>query len=402
MRVLVLTQHFEPEENAPAFRWSWLVDAFADRGVTVDVVTAAWAKDAADSRGVHGRVTVHRVRNVLKGAGLARRLVNEFAVAAKSLAEVLRLPRPDVVIVTAPPVGAMLWAGPLATVLRRPLVLEVRDAWPEILKEWRTWSDYGSGPRPHWLRDALVRSTTAVLHPMLSHARGRADMVVTTTQSYAEHLRASGLDNVLCIRNGARTQPPAHRRDFDGVLRVLYMGNVGRAQLLATAIRAAAHVRASGGDMVLRIVGHGAHLTAVRNLASRLQAPVEFHAPISRSEVRSQYDWADSVLVMLRAWEPMRWTVPSKLYEVIRARKHVSASVFGEAAELVAASGAGDVVPPEDATALATLWMGLADDPERLRPTGDVAEVEAISETETLAATYVEALKALAREADSA
>lgn len=393
MRVLVLTQHFEPEENAPAFRWSWLVDAFADRGVVVDVVTAAWARDAADSRGVHGRVTVHRVRNVLKGAGLARRLVNEVAVAAKSLVRVLRLPRPDVVIVTAPPVGAMLWAGPLATLLRRPLVLEVRDAWPELFDEWRTWSDYGAGPKPHPARDLLVGVATATLRPLLHRARRSADLLVTTTESYAAHLRGLGARRVRCIRNAAPPLAPITRHEFDGTLRVLYLGNVGRAQLLATAVRAAARVRDAGGSMVLRIVGHGAHLTAVRNLAERLDAPVEFARNVPRSEVHGQYAWADTVLVLLRDWAAMQLTVPSKLYEVLGTGIHVSAAVEGESAALVEAARAGDVVAPERPDALAELWLSLLREPARLVP--EPTRTLEVPAMDALADHYLEGLREL-------
>jgi glycosyltransferase involved in cell wall biosynthesis len=60
------------------------------------------------------------------------------------------------------------------------------------------------------------------------------------------------------------------------------------------------------------------------------------------------------------------WTVPSKLYEAMVAGRHVSASLFGEAAYVVREADAGDVVPPEDPGALADLWEALAADRTRL------------------------------------
>ena len=63
----------------------------------------------------------------------------------------------------------------------------------------------------------------------------------------------------------------------------------------------------------------------------------------------------------MRAWKPLEWTVPSKLYEVMATSKHVSAMVAGEAAEVAVAGSAGFVVDPGDADALARQWMQLAE-----------------------------------------
>lgn len=401
MRVLVVTQHFAPEQNAPSFRWSWLTKGLTDRNVTVDVLTAAWDPDATSAQ-ESPSLRVHRVQNVFRGTGLAPRLLNELIVARRSIMLALRLPRPDVVIVTAPPLGAMLYARPLAWLLRRPLVLDLRDAWPELLDEWRTWSDYGNGPSPHLLRDAATAAAIAVFRPMMLAVRRSADLVVTTTRTYAEWLRAQGARQVIHIRNSTGATPRVPHRDFDGQLRVLYIGNVGRAQLLATAVRAAATVKQAGGNMVLRIVGQGAHLVALQRLAEQLDAPVEFLAKVPHSEVARHYRWADSLLLMLRNWSAMSMTVPSKLYEMIATGKHISASVAGESAAIVRDTGAGDVVHPQDPDALAALWLALLEEPARLRREHTSDWVAEHVNPMQLSGSYLDALKALLRRSKAA
>lgn len=399
MRVLVVTQHFRPEQNAPSFRWTWLTDGFVASGATVEVLTAAWGTSEPTTE-VNHQVTVHRVRNIFKGNGLAPRLLNELAVAFKSIYHATRLTRPDVVIVTSPPLGAMLYARPLSWLLKRPVVLDIRDAWPELLAEWRSWSDYGNGPKPRFLRDVLTGMSVKVLAPLMRAARRSAGLVVTTSESYADDLRRRGLGNVICVRNASRALAPIPPREFDGRLRVLYLGNVGRAQLLATAVRAAARVRAAGHDMVLRIVGQGAHLESIQRLAARIDAPVEFIPKVPHIEVRAQYEWADSVLVILRAWPAMSMTVPSKLYEVIRTGRHITASLAGEAAEIVRETDAGDVVPPEDPAALAALWSRFFDDPAPLFRARDDRWVRQETSLIPLAEQYLEAVSRLVDEQD--
>lgn len=395
MRVLVMTQHFAPEENAPAFRWSWLAEEFHRLGIQVDVVTSAWQDKPTSERAPGGKLNIHRVRNVLSGTGLGSRLINELLVALKSVMRATQLQRPDVVIVTAPPLGAMLYARPLAWLLRCPLALEVRDVWPELLDEWPTWSDYGNGPKPNFARDLGVRCLTFLMKPWLIKARRRATLVVTTTESFAQYLQDKGHPNVICVRNAAKDVPRLAPREFDGTLRVLYMGNVGRSQMLATAVRAAKLVEDAGGSIRLRIVGHGAHLTALQRLVEQLGAPVEFLPNVPHSQVTEQYEWADSLLVMLRDWDAMAMTVPSKLYELLRTGRHVTASVCGEAKDLVEQSNTGDVVPPQDPEALAQLWLDLIASPDRLRTTPDLPAAVTAAEPRILGERYATVLQSL-------
>ena len=395
MRVLVMTQHFASEENAPAFRWSWLVEEFQRLGVHMDVITSAWQEKATSERTPGGKLNIHRVRNVLSGTGLGNRLINELLVAVKSVVKATRLQRSDAVIVTAPPLGAMLYARPLAWMLRCPLVLEVRDVWPELLDEWPTWSDYGNGPKPSFVRDLGIRCATFLMKPLLLKARRRAKLVVTTTESFAQYLRDRGHHNVICVRNAAKDVPRLAPREFDGTLRVLYMGNVGRSQMLATAVRAAKLVEDAGGSIRLRIVGHGAHLVALQRMAEQLKAPVEFLPNVPHSEVAEQYAWADSLLVMLRDWDEMAMTVPSKLYELLHTGRHVTASVCGEAQVLVEQSNAGDVVPPQDPEALAQLWLDLLATPDRLHTTADLPDVVSAAKPRILGERYFAVLQSL-------
>ncbi|HJE52050.1 MAG TPA: glycosyltransferase family 4 protein [Tessaracoccus flavescens] len=388
---MLVTQHFAPEHNPPSFRWGWLTRSFAEQGVTVDVLTAAQSR--VNDAPWPTSVRVHRLRNILRGRGLATRLLNELMLAFKFVATALRLPRPDVVIVTAPPLGAMLYAKPLAALLRRPLVLEVRDAWPELLDEWPTWSDYGNGPTPRRLRDAAAQATIRVIRPWMLAARKSASLVVCTSRTYGKHLEQEGVRKVLVIPNRSATSVRFPPREFDGTLRILYLGKVGRAQLLATAVRAAAMVKEQGGSIVLRLVGGGAHLVALQRLADQLDAPVEFLTRVPLDQVPEHYEWADSLLVILRDWEAMSMTVPSKLLEMIGTDKHISASVTGEPARLVRESGAGDVVEPQSAEALAELWLRLIREPEHLRRNPADEWLGKLRDQQTLGALYVEALR---------
>lgn len=407
MRILLLTQHFPPDPGPQSRRWGMLATQFAARGHTVDVVVPRWESPAAAQPWTPPPgITVHPVRSFVKGIRLQRRIVNEALTAIGSAITGWRVartePRVDVVMGTVPALGALPMALLIGRGNRIPVIAEVRDAWPDILHQWREWGDTGTSEEGG-ARRPLVGLAMATLVPVICRVytdlERAADQVVTTTDSLASIFRARGIA-AAPVRNTSfglvpgRLPETADRRD--GTLRILYLGNVGRAQHLATAVRAAQLAQQRGVPVRLRIVGDGAESTAMRTFNERLGHPAEVVPRIDAADVAGQYEWADSILVCLRDWPGMDWTVPSKLYEALQSGRHVSASLRGETARIITEAGAGDVVPPEDPEALADLWAGLARDRSRLRVgTGGVDWVAHHVDAAALATRYLELVRAV-------
>jgi glycosyltransferase involved in cell wall biosynthesis len=314
---------------------------------------------------------VHRVAFKEYAAGLGSRLTDQIVSAADSARVAVtrfRTQRPDVVIATAPAIPT-LGSGALASLLLQvPLITEMRDAWPDLLTVADQWDDavaavpsrFSSLVRPRLVRAASMATSTL---------QRRSHAVVTTTEAFAEALRDRGVRRVHVIRNGANPVPgySVHRRRSpDGELRVLYLGTVGRAQGLGTAVLAARLAHRAGAQVHLRIVGAGAEFDAVAGMASRSDMPIEVLGPVSKEQVAEHYAWADSALVALRPWPALSLAVPSKLYEAMSLGIHITAALEGEAARIVTETGAGIIVAPGDAQALADAWTALAVDPSGL------------------------------------
>jgi hypothetical protein len=288
--------------------------------------------------------------------------------------------RSDVLVVTAPSLP-MLGAGYAIARLRRiPLVVEMRDAWPDLARDAR-----------------LVQGNVKSLaERVVEFVQRRADLVVTVTEGFAETLRARGLKNVATISNGVMLEalpvlePPAlHRPVFEA----LYLGNHGKSQRLEVAIQASALV---GDSMHLHMVGHGVQRPALERLARELNAPVTFHDSLHGQEVMDRYASADTCVVSLRDdWKSFETTVPSKTYEVLAVGRHVTAIVRGEAARIVEEAGAGDIVPSSP-QAVAGLWKSLAQDRGKLVRSGDSRQwVKENADFPLLAAQYMDLIQGL-------
>lgn len=337
-------------------------------------------------------MTLHEVRALVKGTGLKRRLANEMVILLQSAWVGLRTPRPDVVITTVPSLSTLPLGWALSRVRRVPMVLELRDAWPHLLSEIETWNDDGTTGVPRLQKHGALGPMVARVMWLLERD---AVATVVTTEALKKDLEARGQRAVAVARNANRQRfqvPPVdvERRG----LRVLYLGSFGRAQKLSTAVRAARMAADMGVDIQLRLVGSGVHEEPLRRLAQRLDAPVEFDHRVPNSQVGALYEWADTVLVILRDWQGMELTVPSKLYEVMATGRHVSASIAGETAWIVSASGCGDVALPDNPEALARLWAGLAEDKSRLQVEGKgLAWLEANNELDAQAKALLRAVE---------
>ena len=396
MRILLLTHYWAPEVGAPQRRWNRLAEALISRGHELAVLAPAphypggrllpggGAHVAGSIRRDVTGAMVHRTIFRPYGNAVCGRGVDQMVTAADSVrlgvARFRGGNRPDVILGSVPGLPTLPAALAVGRVLHRPVVVELRDAWPDLLLSAGQWSEPAACPsavaqaRRVCGMNVVSRGTRSLLPPLITRLEQEAAAVVTTTDSFARVLRSRGVRHVVTVRNTGATVPMertgAGRHRPNGTLNVLYLGTVGRAQGLGFAVRAAHIAQRDGTPVVLRIVGDGAQLQEVAALARRLGAPVEIHPPVPWSEVAQHYAWADTALVSLQNWPAMCVTVPSKLYEIMSAGVHVCASVDGEARRIVEDAGCGDVTAPQDPQALASLWSTLAADRSRLDVTG--------------------------------
>lgn len=423
MRLLLLTHYYAPEFGAPQRRWSALVKRFIAAGhrvtVTAPVPHYPAGRPTPGQRrrhrigavevGQHGE-TILRTAYLPHRADIASRTADHVVAAADALRRLRRRfsrpdTRPDVIVATAPAIPTLLVGRSLSLLWGVPLVVEMRDAWPDLVTHvgpvGALSTLHAKAVRRSMSRRSLswaIALAKGQVHQQVTSWQSGARAVVTTTARFAEVLGERGVEPVHVVRNGTDlTLVPPHRDHMDGdhaELRCLYLGNMGRSQGLDTVVRAAAALRRDGVEVQVRLVGHGVEAPALAALAHELDAPVEVIPRIPHREVGRQYAWADTVVVSLRDWAPFAWTVPSKLYEMLATGKHITALLDGEAADVVRDAGAGDVLPPEDVEALTALWRDLAADRSRagVRASGRNWVTEH-ADDDVLARRYLEILR---------
>ena len=405
MHLLLVTHYFEPENSAPQRRWAAFIERFVAAGCTVDVYCPPPHYPTGRIPQQHRRayrvgsvstpapgVRVKRVGFLPHRGDLVTRTLDHawaaFSTYVTVLATVARTRRrPDVIIATAPAIESLTAGRTLARHFGVPIIVEMRDAWPDLVTHVPTLTT----------RSGVSQWVKSMIHKLVTSWQTSSDAVVTTTQRFADVLEGRGVPRPAVIRNGTtpeRYGHLAHGPEPHEGLRVLYMGNLGRSQGLDIAIEAAAQLRSTGVPIELRLIGYGADRTRLQQLNASLGSPATILDQVPSDEVVGHYEWADSLLVSLRAWGPFEWTVPSKLYEALATGRHITAVLGGEAAEIVAETGAGHIVAPGESDDLAALWAMLAVAPDMLRIDARGREwASEFASYDGLAAQYLEVLE---------
>lgn len=397
LRIMLMIHSYWPENSPPQRRWTTLIREFRNTGWDVDVLTPVAhfpvgkrtlpASEAGRPFRGQAGLMGERIKRVPyiphSGHSHLARLMDQLVSAAMSVPAGLMWRKADVIVVTAPSLPILV-AGYIVAKLRRvPLIVEMRDAWPDLARDARI----------------VKGSVKSVVERVVEAIQLRADMVVAVTEGFAQTLRDRGVKNVITVSNGLDLESvpvfeaPAAQRD---VFEALYLGNHGESQRLDVVVRASALV---GNSMHLHLVGHGSQRPGLMELAEQLNAPVTFHDSLHGKDVLDRYEQADTCIVSLRDdWKSFEATVPSKTYEVMSIGRHVTAVVRGEAARIVKEAACGDVVA-WNAEAVAQLWRDLAADRTRLRAgTSGRDWVREHANYPMLAQKYMDQISALVRE----
>lgn len=367
MEILLLSQYFTPELTAGAARIHSFSVRLAAIGHAVrviceipnhprGVVEEGYGGRAFDHRSFDGfdvtyvwvpTSSVKTTRSRVAGYGI-------YALMA-SIAGALS-PRPDVVFASSPPLPVGAAARAVAWRHRVPWVLDVRDLWPAAavaVGELRGKRIVDAATR---LEHSLYRSAAAITTPSGSSREQIASTGVTLEKV---HLVTSGTTpEWLDLGNSAVERAPLGLSDHEFVW--TYAGNIGLAQDVGTAIRAAAEL---GAGYRLLVVGDGPLRTELEKLAARL-APneVRFTGLVPAITAGRYMRASDALLVSLAKVRGLEYAVPSKLYDCCATGRPVIVAAQGEVRRLSEHHGVALTVDPGDAASLAAAVRRLRKD----------------------------------------
>ncbi|WP_213956022.1 glycosyltransferase family 4 protein [Variovorax sp. dw_954] len=364
VRVLLLTQWFDPE---PTFKGLVFARELVRQGFDVEVVTGF--PNYPGGKVYPGYRVKLLQREVIDGVQVTRvplfpnhdqsaikRVFNYLSFAASALVYCLLFARrADVIYAYHPPLTVGITASLIRLFRRIPVVYDIQDMWPDTLR--------ATG----MLNNERVLSVVASVCQWVYR---RVDRIAVLSPGFKRLLVMRGVpeDKIEVIYNwadeAALSAPVgALPAAFPGPdrFRIVFAGNMGKAQALAAVLDAAATLQNEASNVSFVLLGAGVELVHLKQTAANKQlGNVVFLPAVPMAEVGTILNAADALLVHLRKDPLFAITIPSKTQAYMAVGKPILMAVDGDAAVLIENSGAGVVAESESPDALANAARALA------------------------------------------
>ncbi len=289
-----------------------------------------------------------------------RQYARRWRAMARAEVAAGRLPRPDAIVVSLPPLELFGAAAALRRSWGCRLVVDIQDLWPESFLRL--------------LPRSLQWCGNLLLLPARLRARRAyraADGVAAVAQRYLQWAReqgcraAMGLFPLGCILPGMEAAATADgdegRREDD--LRLCYVGNLGNSYDIATMIEGVRLLEAEGLKVSLTVAGEGPQRRRVA-VAAGQGAPIRDLGYLPKAEMEALLARCDVGIVPMVA---SSWVaVPNKVVDYAAAGLAMVNGLQGETQELLERYDAGILYGSGDAAGFASAVRRYLDDRELL------------------------------------
>jgi glycosyltransferase involved in cell wall biosynthesis len=379
MHTLLIHQAFSSHDQPGGTRHFELARHCVRRGAKFSIVASdisyLTGERANERRGLVTEETIEDVR-VLRAytypalhRSFAWRVVSFLSFMFTSIVAALRARDVDVVMGTSPPIFQAISACVVAGLRRRPLLLEVRDLWPEFAVSLGV------------LRNPVLIKLSRLLEMFLYR---RATHILVNSPAYRDYIIAKGLppEKISLISNGvdatmfdpaARGERVRRELNLDGKFVVTYAGALGLANDITNILKAAARLR-DNQEIHFLLVGDGKERANLESFAAEHNLPnVTFTGSRPKSEMKEILAASDLCLATLQNIPMFRTTYPNKVFDYMAAGRATVLAIDGVIREVIERARGGVFVAPGDDAALASTIERLSRNPEEAREMGEAA-----------------------------
>jgi len=379
MKILLMAQHYAPEEVSGAVLATELAEGLVARGYQVTFVTCAPSYPLGKVfSGYQNNLYAIENRNGVKviriwsyitaSKNFWARILNYATFSIMALLGGCMAQSPDVIFSYSPPLPLGLAAWLLSRLQRVPWVLRIEDLYPDAA--------IATGV----LRNRVAIAFFAYMEKFLYR---QATHISVISDGFRRNLLAKGIPpekisvtpvwadpDIIC--------PLPKENDFRlkhsllGKFVVLYAGNLGITSALEDVIAAAA-LLCDQQEIVFLLVGEGGKKDALIQQAREIKQVI-FLPFQPRSSVAEMLSAADISLVTLNA-ESSSYSLPSKVFNIMASgRPLLTVTPAGsEVAQLLELAQCGCNIPPDSPDELAEKIVELSSMPDLLIAWGENA-----------------------------
>ena len=363
-KIALLTQWFDPE---PTFKGLVFARELVRQGFKVEVITGF--PNYPGGKIYAGYKVALIQREVIDGVDITRlplypshdqsainRILNYVSFFASALFYGLFfMKRVDVIYAYHPPLTVGIAASLIKIFRRIPIVYDIQDMWPDTLQATGMVND-----------GCLL----AVVSKVCNWVYRQVDEIVVLSPGFKRLLIERGVqkDKIEIIYNWADEDSllssggclPENFPDKN-TFKVIFAGNMGKAQALDVVLEAAALLKAANSRVVFVMIGGGVDVLRLKNTAADMQlSNIVFLPAVPMAQVGKFLISSDALLVHLKKDLLFQITIPSKTQAYMCVGKPILMAVDGDASDLVRQSNCGVAVGSQNPKELARAVERLA------------------------------------------
>jgi glycosyltransferase involved in cell wall biosynthesis len=353
MRILFLTDNFPPEVNAPATRTYEHCREWVKKGAEITIITCVpnfpkgkvyegYKNRFLQTEYVDGIKVIRVWSYIAANKGFVKRILDFVSYAIMAFLVGLFI-KTDIVFATSPQFFTAIAGRKLSFWKRKPWIMEVRDLWPESIKNVNVMKDNFLIKYLEWEEMRCYR---------------KAKAIVTVTDSFKKVIVSRGIPEkkFKVVKNGANLELFRPKVKDGALLRelrleskfiVAYIGTHGMAHKLDFLLRAAQKL--SNPNIHFLFIGDGAEKEGLVRLHKKLELTnVTLLSSVSKSKIVDFIASIDVALINLKKSELFKTVIPSKIFENAAMEKPILMGVDGESRRIVEKYHAGLFFEPEN------------------------------------------------------
>jgi colanic acid biosynthesis glycosyl transferase WcaI len=363
-KIALLTQWFDPE---PTFKGLVFARELVRQGFKVEVITGFPNYPGGNIYAGY-KVTLIQ-REVIDGVHITRlplypshdqsaikRILNYISFSISALLYGLFfMKRADVVYAYHPPLTVGIAASLIKIFRRIPIVYDIQDMWPDTLQA-----------------TGMINNTIALalVSKVCNWVYRRVNVIVVLSPGFKSLLIERGVpkDKIEVIFNWADEDSLL---DSEGVLpenfpnknafKVIFAGNMGKAQALDVVLEAAALLKIANSRVVFVMIGSGVDVLRLKNKAADMElSNIVFFPAVPMAQIGKFLISSDALLVHLKKDPLFQITIPSKTQAYMCIGKPLLMAVDGDASDLVHQSDGGITTESQNPKELAQAAERLA------------------------------------------